>query len=253
MTGALVLALVVGAAMAWPVRDRSGSRGADPKIAGGRPGGGGRSARRGMGAPGRGWPPPASGRRLAGREDWVADLAEVVAVGLRAGLDLPGAVRVAARSPTVATAEPAVGRVLDGSDASDLVGRLEDLAREQDAREAADLRVIARAWRLALTTGAPAAATTGAAAAAVRARVAAHQRTVAALAGPRASMRLLTLLPLGGPVLTAVVGLDPTGLYAGGAARVSAGLGLGLTALGWWWASALLRRAARPATTGPSP
>lgn len=188
--------------------------------------------------------------RGAGASGWVADLAEVVAVGLRAGLDLPRAVRVAARSPAVAAAAPWLTDVVD--DRPDVVARVAALARESrlDPASAHDLAVLARAWDLAAGTGAAIATTTSAAAGAVRARQEARHRTETALAGPRASMRLLSVLPLGGPFVGLLVGLDPVAMYTSLAARLAAACGIVLTVAGWVWALLLLRRASRPGTTG---
>ncbi|MBM6404588.1 hypothetical protein JQN72_10085 [Phycicoccus sp. CSK15P-2] len=190
-------------------------------------------------------------RRRPPDEEWAADLAEVTAVGVRAGLDLAGAVRVAARSPIVVAAAPWVVDHLAPSapDGGPVAGRVSSAADRAGDRTAADLRVLARAWRLSEDTGAAASHTTAAAAAAIRAREADHARTRAALAGPRTSMRLLSGLPLVGPVLAALVGLDPMTLYASTPARLSVAAGLVATCAGWLWGRAVVRRAARPRHT----
>ncbi len=186
--------------------------------------------------------------------DWVADLGEVVAVGLRAGLDLPSAVRVGARTPVVRAAAPWLGQAA-ATLAAEPAARVSHLAARAGLGGAAgaDLSVLARAWQLSERTGAAAAHTTAAAAGAIRARSAARHRAEVALAGPRASMRLLCALPVAGPVLTLFVGLDPRALYGSSASWLAACAGLGLTALGWWWSAALVRRAHRPATTAADP
>ena len=66
-------------------------------------------------------------------------------------------------------------------------------------------------------------------------------------AGPRASMWLLTLLPLAGPGVVVVLGLPVTEVYGTGGAGAAGLLGLGLTASGWLWSRRLLSRALRPA------
>ncbi|KRE60855.1 hypothetical protein [Nostocoides sp. Soil756] len=182
---------------------------------------------------------------------WVADLAEVVAVGLRAGLDLPGALRVATTSPSVRSAAPWLGERCTTS-ASPVVALLEP-PPAVDARTRSDLAVLARAWRVSEATGAAASHTTAAAAASVRARHESERRVGAALAGPRASMRLLTLLPLGGPLVGLLLGIDPVSLYGTAAARWAGVGGLVLTATGWSWSAALVRRAQRPADTSGAP
>jgi tight adherence protein B len=191
-------------------------------------------------------------RRVGG--EWVAELAEVTTVGLRAGLDLPAAVGVAARSPTVRSAAPWLGtRVAAAVDGGAGVSECLADAPSAGPDERSDLAVLARAWRLSEHTGAAASRTTAGAAAAIRARAAARERVAAALAGPRASMRLLTLLPLGGPVVGLLLGLSPGELYGSLAARAAAVLGLGLTAVGWWWSRGLVGRALRPGRTDGSP
>ncbi len=234
------------------------------------PPGAGRPWRRGPEAPAAG---PASARGAApggvlGRwrhpaadEEWVADLAEVVVVGLDAGLDLPRAVLAAARSPTVARCVPWLEARLEesvarGQAVADCVGG----GAGRGEGESADLPwgpavldVLARAWRLSERSGASASATTAAAAAALRAARADRQRAVALAAGPRASMWLLTALPLAGPAVGAVVGVGPARLYVNAAAQVSAVVGVALTLTGWLWARRLLRRAARPGTTAGGP
>jgi len=215
------------------------------------------------------------------RASWVADFAEAVAIGLRAGLDLPSAAVVSASSPSVVAAVPwlsqqlqlSAGRGqgvaavfdLDGDHALEGDLRLEgdirlggdpDLGpgpgppRGLGALERRDLAHLVAAWRLAEGVGAAAADVTEAAAASVRERQAAHERTAVVMAGPRASMLLLTALPLAGPVAAVVIGISPGRLYDSAAARLLAGAGVGLTALGWWWARRLLSRAGRPAHTG---
>ncbi|MGO1738445.1 MAG: hypothetical protein ACTHYM_05525 [Actinomycetaceae bacterium] len=72
---------------------------------------------------------------------------------------------------------------------------------------------------------------------------AAGARTVA-LAGPRATGRLLGWLPLLGLVLGAAVGADPVDvLLDGGIGSACLGLGLVLLGAGWWWVLREERRA----------
>lgn len=184
------------------------------------------------------------------RHPWVADFAEVVAVGLDAGLDLGSATLAAARSPGVATHAPwlsvrLAAAVADGRGVAALV--VEESTRTAD--EQRDLRLLVAAWHLAEDVGAATAAVTAAAAAAIRGRHASRARTAVVAAGPRASMWLLSALPVAGPVAAALVGIGPARLYATGAARLFAVAGLLLTGVGWWWARSLLRRAQRAGRT----
>ena len=191
------------------------------------------------------------GRRGDDDGRWVADLAEVVAVGLEAGLDLMAAAVAAARSPGVVRGAPWLVERLRGAAVSGSpVSACLDPPPGVPPAVRHDLDVLVAAWRLAEEAGAPAAEVTAAAAGAVRERRAARLRAGVAVAGPRTSMWLLTALPLVGPVGGALVGFGPERLYASGPARTVALVGLVLTAGGWWWARSVLTRAARPATTG---
>lgn len=197
---------------------------------------------------------PRVGRRRGG-EEWVAELAELTAVGLHAGLDLPGAAGVAARAPAVLGGAPWLPDRLAAalSAGSGVAACLTEPSVPVDPVRRADLAVLARAWRLSEESGAAASRTTAGAAAAIRARVAARDRVGAALAGPRASMGLLTALPLAGPLVGLLLGVSPAELYGSEAARASAAVGLLLTAAGWWWGRSLVRRALRPGRTDGSP
>ena len=66
----------------------------------------------------------------------------------------------------------------------------------------------------------------------MRERRAAADRTAVVVAGPRASMVLLSALPLAGPAAALLVGLPPGRLYDSVAARVLGVVGLLLTARG---------------------
>ena len=203
------------------------------------------------------WPVPLFSRRSRRRGDgvdWLADFAEVVAVGLEAGLDLASAALVSARSPTVVSRVPSLASRIEASLAEG-DGVTPALRGSVDAPGAdpADLALLVAAWELSEAVGASASAVTAAAAAAVRDRRAARERTAAVVAGPRASMWLLTALPLAGPAAGALVGVGPASLYGSAVAALSASIGLVLTAVGWCWARALLRRAARAGVTGAGP
>lgn len=195
------------------------------------------------------------GVRLRPVDDtWVADVAEVVAVGLDAGLDLPRAVRAASRSPSVRSSAPWLeGRVAEAVYSGGVVSACLDPPGTTTPGTLGDLGLLVAAWRLAEESGAPASAVTTAAAEAVRERRASRERAAVAVAGPRTSMWLLTGLPVLGPVGAAAAGLGPDRLYATPGSGAAASAGLVLTALGWIWARRLLARAARAATTGVAP
>ncbi|HYN66974.1 MAG TPA: hypothetical protein VES93_08795 [Ornithinibacter sp.] len=190
-------------------------------------------------------------RRRRPGDPWVADFAEVVAVGLAAGLDLPSAALVSARSPGVVAGAPwLVGHLREGVDAGRAVTTLLDGGPDLAGQEQGDLALLVSAWRLAERVGAAASAVTASAASSIRDRRATADRIAVVAAGPRASMVLLSALPMTGPVVAAVIGMPPTRLYDSPASRALAAVGVLLTLLGWWWARGLLRRAARPGCTG---
>jgi tight adherence protein B len=120
------------------------------------------------------------------------------------------------------------------------------------SQEQSDLATLEVAWRLAEQAGAATSVVTAAAASSIRARHAAAERASVVAAGPRASMWLLSALPVAGPLAAVVVGITPGRLYGTDAARASALAGLLLAAVGWWWARALVRRSQRPGRTDGS-
>lgn len=242
MDGAVLMAaaLVALAFALWPARPHGG-----PKLDAGR------AAR----PPARPWGDWGSrviaarrGRRR--RHPWVADLAEVTAVGLDAGLDLASAALVAARSPSIVTVAPWLEDHLtasvEGGHGVAVIGHGGAVLTVQEQR---DLGMLEAAWRLAEEAGAATAVVTAAAACSIRARHTAAQRAAVVAAGPRASMWLLSALPVAGPLAAVLVGIGPGTLYGTHAGRVSALVGLVLTATGWWWSRTILRRAQRAGLT----
>ncbi len=265
----IIALLVACAVLLWPSRvdrqrparppGRSGRSPGRPRAAGSRigprstPGIAGSRAGRLLTRPGR--------RARGGPEGgWVAEFAEIVAVGLDAGLDLISAVEVAASTPGVARAAPWIGREVERARARGF-GAVEVMVAATRSSagpphvqgpDAADLGILIAAWRLTEEVGTAASWVTASAAAAVRERRAARDRLDVATSGPRASMALLTGLPLVGPIGGAVVGFGPARLYGDDVGRAAFAVGLVLTATGWWWSRAMVRRAARPGLTGGS-
>ncbi|WP_460461259.1 type II secretion system F family protein, partial [Angustibacter peucedani] len=92
------------------------------------------------------------------------------------------------------------------------------------------------AWRLADRTGAPLADLLDGAAAAARDDRAVAGEVEVALAGPRATVRLLTALPLGGLALGQLMGAHPVLVLLGTTpGRACAVLGAGLLLVGRSW------------------
>jgi tight adherence protein B len=244
----LVVVLVVVAVCVWPRRGPVLLRG----LAGQR-----RLAEaRGARGPGLGRPALLARVRAVWRRElrfgrvrrgWVCDFAELSAVGLDAGLPAAEAARLAcdvggsgASGPQIAALgeRVAAARARGGS-----VGECLREAAEADP----DLAFLAAAWQLADEFGVATAPAARASAAVLRERAASDDRRTVLAAGPRASMWLLTLLPLSGPLVGLVLGLPVTEVYGSDVSLVAAGCGLCLTALGWFWSRTVLRRALRPA------
>lgn len=100
------------------------------------------------------------------------------------------------------------------------------------------------ACRVADELGAPLAPTLDLVAAALAADAQAEAEIAAALAGPRASARLVGWLPVLGLLLGLAIGADPVAVLTSGGAGTAAGVA-GLVALvgGRWWTASLVRRA----------
>ncbi|MFN2319836.1 MAG: type II secretion system F family protein [Dermatophilaceae bacterium] len=177
----------------------------------------------------------------------LGDALEVVASALRAGLP-PGVSLSIARGSTDwgRLEEARVTNVIDRLDRG--LTTCSAWLLPSDEGEAADAyRMVGSVWDLALQTGGPLAEAVDYLTDHLREQARLHGRLEALAAGPRASARLLTLLPLVGPALAVLVGADPRDLYlsspvAGGSAII----GLALTAVGWRWSRAMVRKAARP-------
>lgn len=92
--------------------------------------------------------------------------------------------------------------------------------------------------------GAPAADVLRRCAGSVRETVAADGRRASAVAGPAMSARIVGGLPLAGPLVAGLLGVDAAVVLLGTSwGRVCGVLGLALLALSWWWSSRLVRRA----------
>jgi tight adherence protein B len=150
----------------------------------------------------------------------VAAVADRVAAAVEAGLPLPAA----------------------WAHATGAAGPLRvDSADPVDRRAAAGL---AAALRLAGDHGLPAAEVLRAVAAAARDVRAADGARAAASAGPLAAARVVAGLPLAGPMLAALLGVDAPGILLGTTwGRVCLGAGLVLVGLAAWWSHRLVVRA----------
>lgn len=250
MTGVLLLAgaLAAGAVLLWP------SRGRTPAVEDGGVPDEGRSS--------SGWLRGVLARRRSARER-PAELALIdgLAAALEAGLPVPRAVGLAVRetglvqegaqepvgsirSPgsvrsTGATAATgswaasgwaALGRV--AAEGQELAPAWQRLARQTGSPAVAS---VARAWRVATLTGAPLASALRVSAHVARERHRLARAVEVATAGPRATVAVLTLLPVAGAGLAAVMGVGPASLYGHPVAQASAGTGALLILLGQVW------------------
>jgi len=112
----------------------------------------------------------------------------------------------------------------------------------------AELLLLAQAWSLTEDMGAPLAQAVRTTTGMLEARIAHERRLAAAVAGAKATVNVLTVLPFGGPLLALVLGIGPVALYGG--SRLSQGslvLGLCLAGIGRWW----VRRMVRAVSRGP--
>lgn len=175
---------------------------------------------------------------------WVAEFAELSAVGLDAGLPPTEAARLACAVGSATSSQ--MGRLGDLLAESEGAGALVGDALHQVAEDDRDLGFLAAAWRLSEELGAAAAPAARLTAEVLRERSASAERRTVLVAGPRASMWLLTLLPLTGPGVAVLLGLPVPEVYGTSAAMVTALIGLCLTATGWAWSRRLLGRALRP-------
>ncbi|HET8600405.1 MAG TPA: type II secretion system F family protein [Segeticoccus sp.] len=178
-------------------------------------------------------------------EELVLLLVETMAPALRAGLAPARALQLAA--DPVGSTQPSTRARLEellraARDGEPLAPLWRDWAR---ASAAPELAVLARAWSLSERTGAPLADGLATAADAVRAARRSRSAVAAASAGARATMNLLTALPLGGIAVAALVGVAPDQLYGSAAAQCCLVAGGLLVVFGRWWVGRLTRSALR--------
>jgi len=110
----------------------------------------------------------------------------------------------------------------------------------------AELLLLAHAWSLTEDMGAPLAQAVRTTAGLLEARIAHERRLAAAVAGAKATVNLLTVLPIGGPLMALVLGIGPGELF--GSSRLTQGslvLGLCLAGMGRWWVRRMVRAVAR--------
>jgi len=175
-------------------------------------------------------------------------LLEAIAAALEAGMAPASALRIAADARSGAGRPDPLAALARGMASAAAHGAtLGPLWREAaGAAGSAELLLLAQAWSLSEDMGAPLAQAVRTTAGLLEARIAHERRLAAAVAGARATVNVLTVLPIGGPLLALALGIGPAGLYGGsGLTQGSLALGLCLTAIGRWWVRRMVRAVAR--------
>jgi tight adherence protein B len=109
------------------------------------------------------------------------------------------------------------------------------------------LAEVARAWALSERVGSAIGDALEVAAAMMREQLDLERRLAAATAGPRATMQLLTVLPVLGVLIAMLIGVPPWRLYAGALGATVLALGTGFVAIGRSVTRWMIRRASAPA------
>ncbi|QCV94125.1 type II secretion system F family protein [Acidipropionibacterium acidipropionici] len=175
-------------------------------------------------------------RRTRGRQ--VAEAARALAGRLSIG-DVP-AVALA----SVAREQPVLAAALRAQAVSADVPAALMTAAGVPGQES--LAGLARAWRMAQLTGAPLAGATTAVADAMRRRTRLEATLEAELAGPRASGRLMGLLPAAGLLMAHTVGADPADFLLGSwPGRICVLAAVGLSCAGVLWSESIADRVYR--------
>ncbi|HIY66553.1 MAG TPA: type II secretion system F family protein [Candidatus Agrococcus pullicola] len=109
-----------------------------------------------------------------------------------------------------------------------------------------DAAQVRASLRVAERAGSGMASALDAIAAAARERAGLQRTLRTAMAGPKATARLVMLLPLLGPLLAFAMGLDPLrALTAGPIGIIAVVIGAGLMVCAWCWSRAILRTASK--------
>lgn len=224
MSAAVVL-LVLSAVLCWPTRP------VGPVMRRTRP-------RSGSGGRWLGRPRRSLLRDLQG----LAEVAELIAMTLRSGA-LPttavGVVMQRAPDPWAGVLSQVHERLCRGEEAGEVW--------RSHARHRPELGAVAGAWTLSEELGVALAPSMAVSAQVLRDQVQAHRRLAAATSGARATMRMLTLLPMVGLLAGMIFGLTPWEVYGHSVlTAASAAIGLILTLAGWAIGRWVLARAVAP-------
>ena len=175
-------------------------------------------------------------------------LLEAIAPALEAGMAPASALRIAADARSgsghLDPLAELVGNIASAAAGGDRLGPLWRGAAESAG--SAELLLLAQAWSLTEDMGVPLAQAVRTTAGLLEARIAQERRLAGAVAGAKATVNLLTVLPIGGPLLALVLGIGPGQLYGG--SRLTQGslvLGLCMAGVGRWWVHRMVRAVAR--------
>ena len=109
-----------------------------------------------------------------------------------------------------------------------------------------ELLLLSQAWSLTEDMGVPLAEAVRTTAGLLETRISQERRLASAVAGAEATVNLLTVLPIGGPLLALALGIGPVELYGGsGLTQSCLALGLCLAGVGRWWVHRMVRAVAR--------
>lgn len=199
---------------------------------------------------------PSGGRRPVRASSEVARVLVEVAARLRAGSPMAAAWRRSLPAPPPSWADPVLAETaayLAAPTRAPTAGRPRDLMRRWHERAgrrrepaAGDVAAAVAACRLAARTGAPLAEVIDVVVGGIAEAAEAANLRRTALAGPRATAKLLGWLPVGGVALGTALGADPIGvLLGGGLGGLCLVGGLALFAVGNRWIAALVTDAER--------
>lgn len=197
------------------------------------------------------------GSRRDGFEEALLGVLDALEPALIAGLTPARALRLAAppegsgggsspRGGDSGDVRTMVDDAVRAAEAGGSIGRVwQRWADESDSRT---LGFVASAWLLSERTGAPLAEAVARAAARTRAELSRRRRVTAAVAGPRATVNVLSALPLVGPLFGLASGLDPAEVYLSSPlVVVSVAVGFVLLLVGRWWCRRLAESVLEPA------
>ena len=168
-------------------------------------------------------------REVEQRSAAVVELVDGMAAELRSGR-MPAAALAAAAAVGPPDLAALAGVAADGHDVAE---RLESTATLPGAH---GLLAVASCWRVAEQSGAGLARGLEKVALGLRNELMVAREVTGQLSGPRATARLLAVLPAFGWLLGSALGADPLGvLVTTGYGRVCLLLGVPLQVAGWWW------------------